>query len=96
VLIELMRARRAKAGSTNGKKVMLSVRKALPVSGIALFALTCSYIVGIADERLDARKVAQSAAELYTNAYDKHDPKAISMLFVSDGVFLPPDGSPIV
>lgn len=30
------------------------------------------------------------------NAYDKHDPKAISMLFVPDGVFLPGNGSPIV
>jgi uncharacterized protein (TIGR02246 family) len=30
------------------------------------------------------------------NAYDKHDPKAISMLFVPDGVFLLPNGSPIV
>jgi ketosteroid isomerase-like protein len=26
----------------------------------------------------------------------RHDPKAISMLFVPDGVFLPPNGSPVM
>jgi uncharacterized protein (TIGR02246 family) len=55
-----------------------------------------SSIAGIADEHLDARKVAESVAQLYMNAYDKHDPKAISLLFVPDGVFLPPNGSPVV
>jgi uncharacterized protein (TIGR02246 family) len=44
----------------------------------------------------EASKVAQSVVGSYVNAYDKHDPKAISMLFVPDGVFLPPNGSPIV
>jgi uncharacterized protein (TIGR02246 family) len=75
---------------------MLLPRKVLLVSSITLFALACSSIAGIADERLEARKVAESVAELYMNAYDKHDPKAISMLFVSDGVFLPPNGAPVV
>ncbi len=40
--------------------------------------------------------MAQSVVESYMNAYDKHDPKAISMLFIPDGVFLPGNGSPIV
>ena len=43
-----------------------------------------------------ASKVAQSVVESYVNAYNMHDPKAISMLFVPDGVLLPPNGSPIV
>jgi Nuclear transport factor 2 (NTF2) domain len=46
--------------------------------------------------RLEARQVAQSVVESYLNAYDTHDPKAISRLFVADGVLLPPDGSPVV
>lgn len=79
-------------------------RKALFVSVIALSALACSSIAGSADERptatdcghVEACKVVQSVAESYMNAFDRHDPKAISMLFVPDGVFLPPNGSPVV
>jgi uncharacterized protein (TIGR02246 family) len=79
-------------------------RKVLLASVITLCALTYSSKAGIADERsdstdrerLEASKVAQSVVESYVNAYDKHDPKAISMLFVPDGVFLPPNGSQIV
>jgi hypothetical protein len=58
-------------------------------------ALVYSSMTGNADERerLEASKVAQSVVESYINAYDKHDPKAISMLFVPDGVFLPPNGT---
>jgi uncharacterized protein (TIGR02246 family) len=78
--------------------------KMLLVSVIALFGLVYSSIAGVAAaqststdrERVEASKVAQSVAESYMNAYDKHDPKAISMLFVPDGVFLPPNGSPVV
>jgi uncharacterized protein (TIGR02246 family) len=80
------------------------VRKELLVSVLTLSVLAYSSIASIADERspstdrerLEASKVAQSVVESYVNAYDKHDPKAISMLFVPDGVFLPPNGSPIV
>jgi uncharacterized protein (TIGR02246 family) len=83
---------------------MLVRRKALLVSVVTLFVLAYSPIASIADERssptdrehLEARQVAQSVVESYINAYDKHDPKAISMLFVPDGVFLPPNGSPVV
>lgn len=42
-----------------------------------------------------ALKVAQSVSDSYVAAFNKHDAKAISMLFVPDGVFLPPDGGPI-
>jgi uncharacterized protein (TIGR02246 family) len=78
--------------------------KMLLVSVIALFGIVYSCIAGIAAEqststdreRVEARKVAESVAASYMNAFDKHDPKAISMLFVPDGVFLPPNGSPVV
>ena len=74
------------------------------MSVITLSAFAYSSIAGIADERstspdparLAARTVAQSVVESYVNAYDKHDPKAISMLFVPDGVLLPLNGSPVV
>lgn len=80
------------------------IRKMLLASVITLYAGAYSSKVGIADEQtistgrehLEASRVAQSVVESYVNAYDKHDPKAISMLFVPDGVFLPPNGSPIV
>ncbi len=80
------------------------VRKALLESVITLSVLAFSSIASIADERsastdherLEARRVAESVVESYVNAYDAHDPKAISMLFVPDGVFLPPNGSPVV
>jgi uncharacterized protein (TIGR02246 family) len=80
------------------------IRKALLATVITLYAVAYSSKAGIADERsastgrehLEASKVAQSVVESYVNAYDKHDPKAISMLFVPDGAFLPANGSPIV
>lgn len=74
------------------------VRKVLLVSIMTLSALAYSSIAGIAAERsaLEARKMAQSVAELYMKAFARHDPKAIAMLFVPDGVFLPPNGSPVV
>ena len=80
------------------------VRNVLLASVTTLFALAYSFVATIADERststdrerLEASKVAESVAASYMDAYDKHDPKAISMLFVPDGVFLPPNGSPIV
>ena len=79
-------------------------RKVMLASVITLYAVVSSPEAGIADERststggdhIEARKVAQSVVKSYVNAYDKHDPKAISMLFVPDGVFLPSNGSPIV
>jgi uncharacterized protein (TIGR02246 family) len=71
------------------------VRKVVIVSVITLSTLASTAIAGD-DERLEARKVAQSVVESYTSAYDRHDPKAISMLFVPDGVFLPPNGSSVV
>lgn len=74
----------------------MPIRKALFVIVITLSALAYRSTAGIADERLEASKVAQSVVESYISAYDKHDPKAISMLFVPDGVFLPPNGSPVV
>jgi uncharacterized protein (TIGR02246 family) len=42
-----------------------------------------------------ALKVAQSVSDSYVAAFNKHDAKAISLMFVPDGVFLPPDGSAI-
>ena len=76
------------------------VRTGWHVTLITLSALVYSAVASIADERStsteEARKVAESVAQSYMNAYDKHDPKAISMLFVPDGVFLPPNGSPVV
>lgn len=70
------------------------LRKALLASVMTLSVLAYSSIASVADERspstdserLEASKVAQSVVESYVNAYDKHDPKAISMLFVPDGV----------
>ena len=43
-----------------------------------------------------ALKVAESVSDSYVAAFNKHDAPGISMLFVSDGVFLPPDGGPVV
>jgi uncharacterized protein (TIGR02246 family) len=43
-----------------------------------------------------AIKVAQSVSDLYVSTFNKHDAPGISMLFVPDGVFLPPDGGPVV
>jgi uncharacterized protein (TIGR02246 family) len=44
----------------------------------------------------EATKVAQSVIDQYVSAYNKHDPKAIAMLFVPNGVFLPASGAPLV
>ena len=74
-------------------------KKTLLISAITLSVLAYPSVPGIAeqgaDEHPEARKVAQSVAESYMTTYDKHDPKAISMLFVPDGVFLPPNGAPV-
>jgi uncharacterized protein (TIGR02246 family) len=53
--------------------------------------------MALADEASDpeASKVAQSVIAKYIQAYDSHDPKAVSMLFVPGGVFLPPNGAPM-
>ena len=40
--------------------------------------------------------MTQVASDAWERTFDKHDAKAIAMLFVPDGVFLPPDGGPIV
>ena len=80
------------------------VKKVLLVSVITVSVLAYSSSASIAEERststdrerLEARQVTESVAKSYMAAYDKHDPKAISMLFVPDGVLLPPNGSPIV
>jgi uncharacterized protein (TIGR02246 family) len=76
----------------------MPVGKVFLVSAIALSALAYSSIAGVAAERstLEARQVAQSVAEAYMKAFARHDPKAISMLFVPNGVLLPPNGAPIV
>jgi uncharacterized protein (TIGR02246 family) len=76
----------------------MPVRKLFLVSVIVLSALAYSSIAGIAaaQSTLEARQAIQSIAQLYMAAFNKHDPKAISMLFVPDGVFLPPNGAPIV
>jgi uncharacterized protein (TIGR02246 family) len=39
--------------------------------------------------------VAESVVKSYVSAYDQHDPRAISMLIVPDGVLLPSNGAPI-
>jgi uncharacterized protein (TIGR02246 family) len=43
-----------------------------------------------------AIKTAQTVAAAYATAFDQHDAKTISMVFVPDGVFLPPNGAPMV
>ena len=75
----------------------MRLRRVLVVTGITVSALACTPMA-IADEPSDpeASKAAQSLVEQYTKAYDSHDPKAISMLFVPGGVFLPPNGAPMV
>ena len=40
--------------------------------------------------------VVRSVVETYLAAFAKHDAKAIAMLFAPDGVFLPPDGTPLI
>jgi uncharacterized protein (TIGR02246 family) len=62
------------------------------LSAIAGAALAAS-ISAQAAEPVDAHQVALSIIDLWDSTYNKHDAKAISMLFVPGGVFLPPDGS---
>jgi uncharacterized protein (TIGR02246 family) len=74
-------------------------RKLLITSLVALSVLSYTKAI-IADEDStstgEARETAQSVVNSFCDAYTKHDPKAISMLFVPNGVFLPPNGSPVV
>jgi uncharacterized protein (TIGR02246 family) len=80
------------------------VRTCCLICVITLSALAYSSFAGVADEgststerkHVEARRVAQSVFQSYLSAFDRHDPKAISMIFVPDGVLLPPDGSPVV
>ena len=80
------------------------VKNVLLVGVITASVLAYSSIVSVADERSsstdrerpEARQVAESVVKSYVNAYDNHDPQAISTLFVPDGVLLPPNGAPIV
>jgi uncharacterized protein (TIGR02246 family) len=68
------------------------VRKALFVSVITLSALAYSSTAGIADERLDARQVAESVVKSFMAGYNAHAPKAISALFLPDAMLLGIDG----
>ena len=68
------------------------VRKALFASVIALSALAYSSTAGIADERLEARQVAESVVKSFMVGYNAHDPKAISALFLPDAMLLGFDG----
>jgi uncharacterized protein (TIGR02246 family) len=44
----------------------------------------------------EARKVVENGCRAWMDTYIKHDARAITALFTDDGVFLPPDGSPMV
>jgi uncharacterized protein (TIGR02246 family) len=44
----------------------------------------------------EARKVVENGCRAWMDTYIKHDARAIAALFTDDGVFLPPDGSPMV
>lgn len=70
----------------------MPLRKALFVSVIALSALTYCSTAGIADERLEARQVAESVVKSFMAAYNAHDAKAISALFLPDAMLLGIDG----
>jgi uncharacterized protein (TIGR02246 family) len=80
----------------------MMARNALLSSVMTLLVVAYSSNASIAaerstsTERAEASKVAQSVAESYMTAFANHDPKAISMLFVPDGVFLPPNGASVV
>jgi uncharacterized protein (TIGR02246 family) len=77
------------------------VRKALLASVITLSVLAYSSIAGIAEERsastdrerVDARQVAESVVKSFMAAYNTHDPKAISALFLPDAMLLGIDGA---
>jgi uncharacterized protein (TIGR02246 family) len=76
------------------------LRKALFVSVITLPVLAYSSIATFADERssstdhnrLEARQVAESVVKSFMAAYNTHDPKAISALFLPDAMLLGFDG----
>jgi uncharacterized protein (TIGR02246 family) len=70
----------------------MPVRKALFMSVITLSALAYSSTAGIADERLEVRQVAESVVKSFMAAYNAHDAKAISTLFLPDAMFLGIDG----
>jgi uncharacterized protein (TIGR02246 family) len=63
--------------------------------------LAYSSIAGIAEERsastdrerVDARQVAESVVKSFMAAYNTHDPKAISALFLPDAMLLGIDGA---
>jgi uncharacterized protein (TIGR02246 family) len=58
-----------------------------------LAALSFGPAVAQTADSEQAIKVTQSVAETWMKTYDKHDAKAQSMLFVPNGVFLPPTTS---
>lgn len=60
-----------------------------------LVALSFRPAIAQTTDNEQAMKVAQSVVDSYVAAFNKHDAKAISMLFVPDGVFLPPMGGAI-
>jgi hypothetical protein len=62
--------------------------KALVISAITGSVLACSSIASFADERLQARQVAESVVKSFMAAYDTRDPKAISALFLPDAILL--------
>jgi uncharacterized protein (TIGR02246 family) len=70
----------------------MPVRKTLFVSVITLSALAYASTPGIADERLEARQVAESVVKSFMAAYNAHDAKAISTLFLPDAMLLGIDG----
>jgi uncharacterized protein (TIGR02246 family) len=77
----------------------MNAQKLLLISMVALSVLAYPKASN-ADEAStsphEARETAQSVVNSWCDTYEKHDPKAMSMLFVPDGVFLPPNGSPVV
>jgi uncharacterized protein (TIGR02246 family) len=64
------------------------VRKALLISIATAAVLACSSIASVADERVEARRVAESVVKSFMAAYDTRDPKAISALFLPDAMLL--------
>jgi uncharacterized protein (TIGR02246 family) len=72
---------------TNGRKIML-VRKALAISVAAASVLACSSIASVAEERFEARQVAESIVKSFMATYDARDPKAVSALFLPNAMLL--------
>ncbi len=82
-------------GNASKKMLFVSVT-ALPILAYSSMAsIAAERSTSTARERL-AHKAVESVVKSYTAAFDRHDPKAIAMLFVPDGVFLPPNSSPVV